>query len=417
MSSLRQNLMIFLGFLATAVISAALLGSSSDLERLPIPSSYSAAPEGCKALYMLLEEFKLPVSRFRKSFQNLGSQQSVLIVVDAGRIPFTERELAKLEDWIKSGNKFVFFQGGFSKAAKKESARSGGDSSSTRTGPARRLALKFGLRLKTFPGGSRGNVDVSSRHLEGITELSVSNLNRWTSAPQGWSALAGDEAGPVVLAKEMGKGEMIAVSDSTMIQNRFIGQAQNVRLVPALLLGDGRPEHIFFDEYHHGHQVSESLWSYVGSSVFAWIMLQSVLFVGLFFYSRRAGQTGRYRPLDRSVGRSSLEHVDSMANVFASCKAGSVALEAMLQRFLSRLSKRTGVPVNAIEKGGIHNRLPGDSEADEISDLVRDCRNALQTNEDTERVVQLAGRLAKAQLKLGDGLPGEGIRKGWAFKR
>jgi len=392
--------LLFLGFLATAFISAALLKPTTDRVRLPQASSYSTAPQGCKALYVVLEELQLPVSRFRKPFQFLGQQHGALIVVDARKIPFTARELAKLEAWVKSGNRFVFFQGSLSRVTGKESGKPGREPAATRPRFAARHALerKFGLSVKTFPDSSRSTLHVSSRQLDEIAELDVSKQARWASAPQGWTIPVGDEAGPVVLAKAMGKGEIIAVSDPTLVQNRFIDRAQNVRLVPALLLGKGRPAAILFDEYHHGYRVSDSLWEYFGSSVFAWIMVQGVVFAALFFYSERAGRTGTYRSLSRRVGRSSLEHIDAMAGVFASCRAGSVALEAVMRRFLTKLAKKTGVPVKSLEQAGLDDRLFGKAVAKKVSDLVNDCNEAIRANDDSNRVVQLARRLAEVQL-------------------
>lgn len=415
--SLRKNLLLFLCLLAAAVISTAVQGPYSERERLPVASSYSAAPQGCKALYLVLEELGLPVSRFRKPFQNLGSQQGGLIVADARRIPFTARELDKLEEWIKNGNRFVLFQGDAWRAGQNESRKNGPEPGTQRSFSDRSLpARRFGLELKRFSDSSRAKVPVSSKELEEVTELNVSKRARWESTPQGWTALVSDNAGPVVVSMKMGKGQIIAISDPTMVQNRFIDQAQNVRLIPALMLGKGRPVHILFDEYHHGHAISESFWGYIGSSIFAWIILQSAVCLALFFYSGRAGRVGRYLPLNRPVGRSSLEHVDSMVNVFASCKAGSVALEAVLQRFLSGISRKSGVPVNRLERDGVDSRLLGDSAAHEISGLIRDCRNAIKSNDDSEQVVRLARRLSEMQSKLGDALRRPGLRHGVAFK-
>ncbi len=405
--SVRLHLLLFLGFVAIAVISAAFVQSSAEKVALPMASSYSTAPEGCKALYLLLEGLKLPVSRFRKSCRFLDPHSGALIVVDPKRVPFSSHELARLEKWIKRGNTLIFFQGRPSRATRKESGRSEREQAGTRSYFSARRALerRFGLRVKTFANVSRSTLRVSSPQLDGVDELDVSKTLRWASAPRGWNVLAGDGAGPIVLSKTMGMGEIIAVSDPTLVQNRFISQAQNVRLLPALLLGKVRPAGVFFDEYHHGHLVSESFWGYVWSSVFAVIMFQSVVFFGLFFYSRRASRSGRFRFLTRRVGRSSLEHVDSMAGVFASCKAGSVALEAVLRRFLSKLSRKTGVPAKSLEQAGPDDRLFGAAMAKEVSDLVKECREAIRFNDESDRVVQLGRRLAEAQSKLGDGLP------------
>jgi hypothetical protein len=99
-----------------------------------------------------------------------------------------------------------------------------------------------------------------------------------------------------------------------------------------------------------------------------------------------------------------------MAGVFASCKAGSVALEALMQRFLVRVARKTGIPVKGLEQADLDDRLFGADVAKEVSDIVKDCRDAIKANEDSDRMVQLARRLAEAQSKLGAGLPRPGLR-------
>jgi len=69
-----------------------------------------------------------------------------------------------------------------------------------------------------------------------------------------------------------------------------------------------------------------------------------------------------------------------------------------MRRFLAKLSKKTGVPVKGLEQAGLDDRLFRPAVAKEVSDLVNDCREAIKANDDSDRVVQLARRLAEAQM-------------------
>ena len=135
----------------------------------------------------------------------------------------------------------------------------------------------------------------------------------------------------------------------------------------------------------------------MGSSVLAWALLQGLLGLGLFFFSKRAQYAGRYRSLASSKGRSSLEYVDSMAGVYESCKAGSVALEAVLNRFLGRLSRRTGMPLKRLiedSPDNIAGIAPNGQE--DLADLIRKCRNAVKVGRETPEALAFARRLASA---------------------
>jgi len=376
--------------------------SVSDPQKVPIPSTYSTSASGTKALYLMLSELQLPVTRFRLPLSRLHKHQGVLVTIDPHSVPYSDREFDKLKGWIEKGNRLIIFHGGPKSLVRK--ARQPGNSGEERDRPgnlwSHSLAERFGLFLRKTSGTSRETVPIESDRLYGVERVSLSERTRWREPLKDWKALVGDTRGPVIVSKQIGKGEVTAVCDSTMVSNRYIGAEDNGRLLLALTLENGPPPEILFDEYHHGHAVQESFWGFVASSGFAWLLFQGLIGAALFFYSRRARFAGRFRSLDRPKGRSSLEYVNSMANVLESCRAGSVALEAMLKRFLGQLSRSSGVPLRELENNRVPELTAAALQGLDLTQVIEDCKNEMRTGRDSDRILALARDVALARRRL-----------------
>jgi len=400
--STRHIIYLLLAIAAVTVASALIHQSDAGKDRTETSSTYSTHPKGCKALYLLLENLQLPVDRFRQPFRGLGNAEGALIVIDPHTVPFEREDVAKLEEWVKKGNRLVVFQGsprGSREKTGKDKAHDEVSGSGSRTDGSS-LARRFGLRVRDTKADGRSACAVSTPQLEQVQVLDVSDATRWEKPPEGWDILVADAAGPLVVAKRLARGEILAIADPTIVQNRFLGEAQNARLVIALVGRDRERRTIFFDEYHHGHMFQESFWHYTAASVFAWILLQSAVGLMLFIYSRRAAQAGRFQSLASPSGRSSVEYVDSMANVLSSCKAGSLALEMLLRRFLGHLSRKRGVPLKHVGPDSADQRLMqalGDPEA---ADIVNQCRQAVSSDAQAGAALRLAKGLQRAYGRL-----------------
>ncbi|MFC1836870.1 hypothetical protein ACFL2Q_19450, partial [Thermodesulfobacteriota bacterium] len=61
-------------------LGALLLLPRSSREKSDFPTTYSVAPEGCKALYLVLGELGLSTKRQRRSFAHLGTGKGVLVM-------------------------------------------------------------------------------------------------------------------------------------------------------------------------------------------------------------------------------------------------------------------------------------------------------------------------------------------------
>jgi hypothetical protein len=90
-----------------------------------------------------------------------------------------------------------------------------------------------------------------------------------------------------------------------------------------------------------------------------------------------------------------------MANVFESSRAASAALELILQRFIGKLSRRTGAGPGRLDDDGIKTlsvMLP--AQADDLARLVTECRQALALPDDPDQALKLAAQLAAISAGL-----------------
>ncbi len=413
--SSRHKLLFLLSFVIVGIISYGLLNIESDTSLLLPPSTFSARPNGYKALFLLLDELNLPVARLRSRYTRLESTNGVLVVLDPHVVPFSMREVKSLKKWIRNGNTLILFHGGpkirippapiwGQQADSKKKPRDNSKQKKQKEAKGSSLAHKLDLVLTRTGKAIRSTVDVSWPKLYEVKKLSVSERTRWKGTGDKWTTVVGDKGGPIIVSLKMGKGEVIAVSDASIASNQALSLDQNVRLIPALLLQNGKPDRVLFDEYHHGYALAKSFWHYVSSSIFGWILLQVLVAGAFLLYSRRASHAGRFRSLTQPTGRSSLEYVHSMANVFESSKAGTVALDAILQRFLSQLSRRAGIPLWNLERDADEQIGSLFGEPDGSGNVIRECREAVRSGTETSRTFALARRLSELRVLLNRGV-------------
>ncbi len=407
--SSRQKLLLLLCFVIVGIVSYGLLNYDSDQSRLLPPSTFSTRPNGYKALFLLLKELNLPAVRWQSRYTRLDSTNGVLIVLDPQVVPFAKREIKSLKKWIRAGNTLMVFHGGpkiptplmavWGERAQSKKKKRGESKKGEQTNGSS-LTDTFKLVPKRTGKAGRTTVEISTPRLYKVNGLSVSGRTRWKSTKDEWTVIVQDKGGPIIVSAKMGKGEVIAVSDASIASNRMLPLDQNVRLIPALLLQKGRPGKVLFDEYHHGYAMAKSFRHYAASSVFGWVLLQILVAGVLVLYSRRASHAGRFRSLMQPKGRSSLEYVQSMANILESSKAGTVALDAITRRFLTQLSRKAGIPLRSLDKDPDEKIGSLVESTGESGDLIRECREAVRYGKETPQTFVLARRLGEMRAKL-----------------
>jgi hypothetical protein len=402
-----------------------LMTTTRTVDHSSIPSTYSAGSEGCKALYLVMKDLDISVSRFRRPYTKLKRHTGVLVFFGPSSIPFTHRELIALKEWISRGNRLVMFRepGFWEHESEGSDDESDKDNERAEAGKQDTSEIKdenedkdkkdtldkrymygpeevFELKVDILRENGRNIVPVSEVGVPGAEMISVSRNLRWITDSDKWSTIVRDGKGPIVVERQFGQGRITAVADTTLANNRNLEKAQNLRFVLALLLRDEKNPRIRFDEHHHGHIESDSLTAYIRNSVFGWIIVQAALAALLFFASKRAEHPGRYRSLAEPSGRSSLEHVESLANVFALCKADMIALEAVFRRFMTEFGHKTGLRYQTT-KNRVDIRTTVPEEWSSAGELIEECLQAIDTpSDDGDRAVELARRLASQRELL-----------------
>lgn len=383
--SRNKKIILLLAFPVIGFLSILISGTDDESSSKLSTSTFSAAPVGTKALFLLLEELNFPVKRFAKSFNYLASTNAVLVVTDPKAVKITPLELDNLDKWIRRGNRLLLMA-----SVSPVGYRGSNNAFQSGLGNSWKLADHFRLKIKTGKASPDKVTAAKPPGFSGTLKVVAEGRSRWDNPGAEWKILAEDRAGPILLWKKFGQGGVFALSDPGMFANGQISREGNVKLALAVLSGS---DEIIFDEYHHGSGTADSFWTFVGNSVFALIWLQTVVTLSCLFYSRRAAVAGKYRPLSIGKGRSSLEYVDSMANVTASCRAGSTALEAILHRFLGKLSRRRGLSLNlksaAADPSEIN--IPGADE--ELINLLEQCADAVKKGAEEEHSLELAKKL------------------------
>ncbi len=313
----KKLLWISGGFGLLLLIATGLTTSADREEASPIPSSYSPDPGGALAAYLLLSESGIPVSRSTEApaFLSNVPADSVLILAEPVDLA-TSADRRVLIEFVTRGGRVLFCGEGldaFLGLPKTESQYS---------------ALK--PYQAEIPSGFTRNADT----------INMAPRARWASEDHSQMRLYGSEEDPVVVAAKIGQGEVLWWAAATPLTNARIADVDNLALLlNSVSSGEGRPRHVYWDEYFHGQQ--GSLWSYVAKTPVPWGIAQLgiVFLVTLFAFSRRSGPI--VLPAVRSR-LSPLEFVDTMGNLYSHAGAVSTAVSLPYRNLRLQLARKTG---------------------------------------------------------------------------
>lgn len=316
----KQLLTIAISCAALLIVVIAVFGPPREDDG--VPSSYSNAPHGARAAFLLL----------RRSGYRVAQSVDPLEQVAARATPQTT---------------FVFADPSYGQV---EDAR----------GAVKEILDRGGRVVVTGFSGSL---------LLPGTNLARAEMNPYpcTATPRGLSALAGsgdvqmvaeaawretrpgddvayrcdDEAVAVTFAS--GKGAVVWWASASPLENGSIDKAGNL----ALLLNSVGPRQttrVVWDESLHG--ATPSVWSYTAGTVLPWVWWQAgvVALLLVFSFSRRSGPL---RP-DPVVQRATpLEFVRSLGAVYHKAGAANAAVSTAYQGFRLRLERAAGVSLQA----------------------------------------------------------------------
>jgi hypothetical protein len=312
-----------------------------------LPSSFNPVGAGNMALFQTLQELNWPVERWREPLSRLSryGTGNVLIITRSklgSNINFSEQEVDLLDDWVKKGNTLLLLgalsdwddtrmllqQIGFALPDKP-------DSVSTFLQPFERES-KQTLEVQPAVGSNQAGTMILP-HAEPLP------LSFPAKAKILWQAQ--DE--PYLIDVPRGAGHVICGASDRLLSNSFLVQGDNLAIVLQLLTPGGQPpHHLFFEESHHGF-----------SAVYAMIRLlghPGVRFAGMLallgalaFLGTSLVRFGSVIPLHRETGRSTLEFVDSIADLYLRADLRNDTIKYLFVETHQRVLHRLNLPPTA----------------------------------------------------------------------
>lgn len=222
---------------------------------------------------------------------------------------------------------------------------------------------------------------------QGILSLYSDSGSRLMRTRPDALALFGDGAGAVALEIPVGKGRLIAVSDSQLFSNTSLPRSENALFLANILSHYSRPGgRVLFDEYHHGDAAGDSgdtVWSTLGRPLqLALIQLGLAAIALLVLLS---GRFGPPIPLGRQAARTSSDYVLSLANLYRRAEAAPTALETLYRQFLRDICGRLGLPPDvSLERLAEVAARRGQVDRARLRGLLAACEQHLDTGKVTE---------------------------------
>lgn len=337
-------------------------------------SSYSSRAYGTKAFFTFLNRVGMAATRWEDSFKDLSRREEVaaLLIIEP-TVPMSGEESSALMNWVQQGGRLIMI--------------------------GRKLRWPFaGDGIQLSPEARRWNVP--RIFLPSPLTMGVRNVQLTKYAASldldGAPGVAhiGDTNGTLLLQVPYGGGQVVLLGEPFIVANNGIVSADNLLLARNLLSGL-RPGVIAFDEWHHGHAVTESaapgstqaivaLWRYMGRTPARFIAIQLGLLIALAVFSM-SRRFGRMRPTSPEARDRTYEHVTSLASLWEGMRARTLALENVYRAFKYTLAKTAGVHGDLSSAGNLEavSRRSG-LPADRLKQIVEGCEQALQKDRLTD---------------------------------
>lgn len=335
----RTEALLGLGALAVLATVAALSGKSrapaAETTLLAKPSTFGAGPGGAKGLLDAIQRLGVEAQRFRerpKELKRFAGRPRQLLAVLGPTVRISSPDVMLLAQFNHSADLLI----------------AGAN--------AQRLMRCFGytveqrlfdsVRVDGFPPGrapwvraalrSTGvSLFVDSSRTGDVGRLSC-KVPEYTSV----TPLMRSARGPAVIRLERDSGQKIfLVADAALFNNESLRDTDAGTFALGLIVG--QYEHVLFDEYHHGHGASGSLWkatlAWSETSPWGWAAWQLAA-VGLLALLCGAVRFGPPIPVISRRRRSTLEHVRALATALSAARGHDEAIAAIVRGLRRRLA-------------------------------------------------------------------------------
>jgi len=312
-----------------------------------LPSSFNPVGAGNMALFQTLQELNWPVERWREPLSRLSNYGTgnVLIITrsrQGSSTNFTEQEVDLLDDWVKKGNTILLLgalddwddtrmfleQIGFTPPDKADSV------------------TEF---LQPFERENQQTIEVQPE--VGSNQTGAMILPNSAPLPLAFPAKAKilwqNQNEPYLIDVPRGAGHVICGASDRLLSNSFFGRGDNLAIVLQLLTPGGQlPHHLFFEESHHGFSAIYAMVRLLGHPGVRFAGMLALL-GALAFLGTSLVRFGPAIPLHRETGRSTLEFVDSIADLYLRADQRNDTIKYLFVETHQRVLHRLNLPPTA----------------------------------------------------------------------
>jgi hypothetical protein len=353
--------------LVVMVVAVLVAFEGRSTQRTPrntwLPSSYNPVGAGSQAFYETLEDLHWPVERWREPLSRLAAQGTGngLIITRSAvnwRVDFTTQEDGLLDAWVKRGNTLYLF----GPMAKWDDTRDLLEELGATVPRDNLVAPRF---FESWQLAEDKKVDATPAPGSAGRLVLPEGPALPVKFPAGAQVLWTAEGAPAVASFPRGKGRVVFVASAQVLSNRFLDQADDLAIMLRLLAPDGQaPHHLFFEESHHGYTTTFALARLTGHPGMRLALLLALLGAATYFGSTFV-RFGPVLPVDRAPGRSSLEFLDSIAELYHRADLRNEMMRFLFdearRHAIQRLNLPAGAPndVIAARLAQAYPQLPG----------------------------------------------------------
>ena len=307
-----------------------------------VPSSYNPVGAGNMALFTTLGDLRWPVERWREPLSRLslyGTGNTLVITRSqvGRRLAFSEDEISILAAWVKNGNRLILL------------------GALDHWDDTRQLLREFGFAIApnapSSVGGLLHPVLAEERPLTLTSpagdSLTIPAASPLPSVPTGTRVLYQNAGAPYLAEIPFGFGSIVCGSSALLLDNETLSKSGNLAEVLRLLAPSGKvPAHLFFEEGHHGYATIFALVNLLGSPALRFGAMLALLGLATFFGSSLV-RFGAVIPMKQSAGRSNLEFLDSVADLYQRADLRNAQIAFLYRETRLGVLRRLNLPATA----------------------------------------------------------------------
>jgi hypothetical protein len=312
-----------------------------------LPSSFNPVGAGNMALFQTLQELNWPVERWREPLSRLSNYGTgnVLIITrsqQGSSTNFTEQEVDLLDDWVKKGNTILLLGALDDWDDTRMFLRKIGFTPPDKTDSVTEF-------LQPFERENQQTIEVQPAI--GSNQTGAMILPNSTPLPLAFPSNAKilwqNQNEPYLIDVPRGAGHVICGASDRLLSNSFLGRGDNLAIVLQLLTPGGQPpHHLFFEESHHGFSAIYAMVRLLGHPGVRFAGMLALL-GALAFLGTSLVRFGPVIPLHRETGRSTLEFVDSIADLYLRADQRNDTIKYLFVETHQRVLHRLNLPPTA----------------------------------------------------------------------